>query len=107
MPYDAGGAHVQVMRPLSGGAHHITTSGVSARNSVAFNSNTRVIEILCKEDCYFQTGDNTVTASSSDHFLRADVGRVYSIGGDKQVQHTHIAVIQDTTGSILHVSELE
>lgn len=107
MPHDASGGFVQVLRPLSGGAHHITVSGSSARNSSAFNSATRTIEILSDTACYFQTGDSSVTASSSDHYLPADVGRVYAVGGDKQTQHTHIAVIQVSAGGTLHVSELE
>ena len=107
MPRDASGAYVQVMRPLAGGAHQITIAGASDRNSSAFNTNTRVIEIYSEVACYFQTGDNTVTASATDHYLPAQRGRVYSIGGDQQAQHTYIAVIQVSAGGTLWVSELE
>lgn len=107
MPRDSSGAYVQVLRAGAGLAHHITTSGVSARNSSAFNADTRAIEIHCTEDCYFQTGNSSITASSADHWLPGGETRVYSVGGDKQAQHTHIAVIQDTTAGTLHVSELE
>ena len=107
MPRDASGAYVQVMRPLAGGAHTITIGAASARNSSAFDTNTRVLEIYSDTACYFQTGNSGITASSADHYLPAQRGRVYSIGGDQQAQHTHIAVIQASAGGTLWVSELE
>lgn len=107
MPRNTGGAHTQVLRPLASGAHEIAISGATNRNSVAFNTDTRVIEIFSKTDCRFQTGDGSVVATATDHFLPAEVGRVYSLGGDRQPQHTHIAVIQETASGTLHISELE
>lgn len=104
-PVDADGVLIQALGVLAGGAHQITISGVSARNSSAFNSETRAIEIYCATACYFQTGDNTVVATTSDHYLPAERERVYAVGGDKQDQHTHIAVIG--TSGTLYVSEME
>lgn len=106
MPHDASGGFVQVLRPLAGGAHHVSFDATQ-RNSSAFDAATRSIEIFATEDCYFQTGDGSITATSADHFLPADVSRVYAVGGDKQIQHSHIAVVKDTTAGVLHVSELE
>ena len=106
-PSEVDGGIIQVMRVKSGGAHHIAISGTTNRNSSAFPTGSRVIEIYCDTACYWQTGDNTVTASSADHFLPAGHARVYSLGGDKQTQHTHIAVIQALASGTLHVSELE
>ena len=107
MPRGAGGAHVQVLRALVSGAHQITVAGTTARNSVAFNADTRAIEINADTDCFFQSGDNTVVATGTDHRLPSGETRVYSLGGDRQAQHTHIAVIQESAGGTLYISELE
>ena len=37
-----------------GGAHTITTSASSARNSVAFNENTRVVSIYATADVFLE-----------------------------------------------------
>ena len=107
MPRDASGNYVQVMRPFATGAHEITIAGASDRNSSAFNTSTRVIEIYSDVACRFLLGDVTVTASATDHYLPAHRGRVYSLGGDQQAQYTHIAVIQQSAGGTLWISELE
>lgn len=107
MPIDAGGAFVQVLRLLAGGAHVVTIGAASARNSVAFNSNIRVIEVWASVDCRIRQGDGTVTALATDSWLPKGTGRLYALGGDKQAQATHIAVIQETTGGVLEISEME
>lgn len=104
-PAEVDGGIIQVLRAKT--AHQITVGAASARNTVAFASDSRVIEIYSDVACYFQTGDVTITASATDHYLPAQQARVYSLGGDKQAQHTHIAAIQASTGGTLYISELE
>ena len=79
----------------------------SARNSVAFSTDSRVIEIYSDVACYFQTGSVAITASATDHYLPATQARVYALGGDKTTHHTHIAVIRAVGDGTLYVSELE
>lgn len=107
MPLDSSGAFVQVLRLLAGGSQEITIAASSARNGVAFNSTTRVIEIYSTVDCRIRQGDGTVTALATDSWLPATTGRLYALGGDQQTQATHIAVIQESTGGTLYISEME
>ena len=107
MPLDIGGTHVQVLRLKASCAHTISITGTTARTSSAFNTNTRAIEVYSDTDCYIQTGDNTIEATTSDHFLPAEHSRVYSIGGDRLTQHTHIAAIRKSINGTLYISELE
>lgn len=111
LPKNPGGGLVQVMRSKVGaagvGAHQITVSGTSARNTTAFDTDTRVIEVYAIEDCWFRQGDGTITAAANDHFLPAKTGRLYAIGGDQLTQATHFAAIQVTTGGTLYITEME
>ena len=106
-PVDSDKQLIQALGVLAGGAHQIAVGAGSLRNSSAFNADTRVIEIFSDVACYFQTGNSSVTASASDHYLPAERERVYAIGGDKQTQHTHIAVIQAAGAGTLYVSEMD
>lgn len=106
-PAEVDGGIIQVMRAKAGAAHQISIAATTDRNSSAFATGSRVIEIYADVACYFQTGDNTVTASATDHYLPAQQARVYALGGDKQTQHTHIAVIRASGDGTLWISELE
>ena len=106
-PIDVDGDLIQVMRAKASGAHQISIAATTDRNSSAFATGSRVIEIYADVACYFQTGDVTVTASATDHYLPAQQARVYSLGGDKQTQHTHIAAIRASGDGTLYISELE
>ena len=106
-PIDADGDLIQVMRAKAGAAHQISIAVTTDRNSSAFATGSRVIEIYSDVACYFQTGDNTVTATATDHYLPAQQARVYALGGDKQTQHTHIAGIRSSIDGTLWISELE
>lgn len=112
-PKDADGVTMQVLRPMAiPGAHQISVTVTSVRNSTAFNTNTRAVELWSTEDMRFRFGDSNVTAIvNTDHFLPREVARSYAIGGDVKVgglqQATHIAAIRESTDGTLEVSELE
>ena len=107
MPIDDSGAFIQALRLKTGGAHEIAIGASSQRNTTPFDTQTRVIEVYATVDCRIRQGDNTVTALSTDCFLPAGHGRLYSLGGDKQNQMGHIAAIQESTSGTLYVSEME
>ena len=106
-PAEVDGGIIQVMRAKDGGAHEIAIGAATARNATAFPAGARVIEVYADVACRFQSGDSSITATATDHFLPAQQTRVYSLGGDKQAQHTHIAVIQESASGTLYISELE
>ncbi len=111
-PKDADGVTLQVLRPkATPGAHQISVTGTTARNSTAFNENTRAVELWSTEDLFFRFGGSTVTAVTTDHFLPREVARSYATGGDVTVgglqQATHIAAIRESISGTLYVSELE
>jgi len=87
---------------LAGTAHSISFTGTSARNSTAFNVNTRILAaMVADQDCFIRVGDSTVTATTADVFLRAGVA--YSFGIDSGI--TNLAVIQSTTAGTLRFFE--
>ena len=106
-PVDADGILIQALRLRAGGSHELAIGAASVRNSTAFDPSIRVIEVYATSDCRIRQGNGSVTALSTDSFLPSGHARLYSTGGDKQSQHTHIAVIQNVTSGTLYVSELE
>jgi hypothetical protein len=93
------------LRP--GGSQKIEFTSSSAANAVAFNSATKVISIVATEDVFIKTGDASVTATTSDHFLPAGTYEYISIRGFKRAQHTHIAAIRASADGVLYISERE
>lgn len=106
MPRDGNLNPIPCMAFMRGaGAHKITVSGTSARNSTAFATETQVVSLYTTEACYVEIGDSTVTATTSTHYMPAASSLFVSLlgGPDKA---THIAAIQDTTGGTLYISEM-
>lgn len=107
-PKDADGVTMQVLRPMeTPGAHQISFTASSARNSTVFNTVTRAVQLWATEDAFIRFGDSTVTAVTTDHFLPQNQMMLYAIGGDSVAQSTNVAAIRDTTNGTLHVTELE
>lgn len=120
-PIDASGhTIIQALRPKTGaggtGAHHISASGTTARNSTKFNADTRAVEIKARGgDMFYRFGDpvglnDTVVATTSDHFIEDGERLLYSLGGDRGgnlAQSTHVAVIMSSGSGTFSVTELE
>lgn len=107
LPKDADNNIIPAVRLKNSGAHAISTSTVSARNSVAFDPDTRIISLYASEDVYVAFGDGSVTATTADHFFPKGVYYDFAIGGDKVGQYTHVAALQASTAGNLYVSEKE
>lgn len=107
LPHDLNDNPIPALRMKNNGAHQITISASSTRNTTAFDENTRIIGIYADASFYMAFGDSSVTATTSDHFFPAGVYYDLSIGGDQSAHHTHIAVLQESGAGTLYISEKE
>ena len=59
LPKDADNNAIPALRLKDSGAHVIAVSGTSARNSVAFSADTKVIGLYATGPVYLRLGDAT------------------------------------------------
>lgn len=108
LPTDSYDNVIPAVRLKDGGAHSIaSTTGASARNASAFDTDTRVVGLYATGAVYVKFGDSGVSASAADHYFPADTYYDFAIGGDKVNQYTHIAVLAVDTDGTVYVSEKE
>ncbi len=107
LPLDTNDNPIPALRFVNGGAHSVTTSASSARNSTAFNGDTRVVSIYATADVYLKFGDSSVSASTSDHFFPAGLYYDVAIGGDQVGHATHLAALQVSAAGVVYISEKE
>ncbi len=107
LPQDSNDNPIPALRLKNNGAHKITSGSTSARNTTAFNADTRIISLYTTSPVYIAFGDSNVTVTSSGHYFPSGIYYDISIGGDKIAHNTHIAVLAvDNTGD-MYVSEKE
>ncbi len=108
LPTDSFDNPIPALRLKGSGAHTInaTTSG-SARNTAAFDANTRIVSVYATSAVYLSFGGSGVTASSSDHYYPAGVYYDFAIGGDQMAHATHLAVRAVDSNGAVYVSEKE
>ncbi len=107
LPEDSNDNPIPALRLKNSGAHAIATSASSARNSSAFDADTRVISLYATSPAYVAFGDSSVTASSSDHYFPAGVYYDVAIGGEKTKHNTHVAALRVDANGSLYISEKE
>lgn len=107
LPQDSNENPIPALRLKASGAHNIAASGSSARNSVAFNSNTRVISIYADVPVYLKFGGVTVTAANTDHYFPEGVYYDMAIGGGQAAHYTHVAVLRVDGDGDVYISEKE
>lgn len=109
LPKDADNNTIPALRLKSGGAHSIAATASSARNSTGFDTATRVISVFATGPIYLKFGDNTVEATSSDHYFPSGIYYDIAIGGgsSKGPQHTHLAVLRADSNCTVYISEKE
>ena len=107
LPKDLDNNPIPALKLRDDGAHTIAVSASSNRNSVGFDSNTKVVSLYATDDVYVRFGDSSVAASSSDHFFPAGVYYDIAISGGagKAAQDLYIAVLQVNGACTLYVSE--
>ena len=110
MPFDVNGNPLPLLAPkLSGGAHTISVATASAKNSTPFDGATRAIRVMTTVDAYFRQGeDDKITATTSDHKLRAGDMIEIPLGGDHGRKHRpYIAFVRASADGTVNISELE
>ena len=109
LPKDADNNTIPALRMRDNGAHNITTSAISARNSIAFDSGTKVVSIYATEPVFIAFGDSSVTATTSDHYFPAGVYYDIAISGGsgKGSQNLYIAALSAGVDGTLYISEKE
>ena len=107
LPKDADNNVIQALRFKDNGAHAISATSSSARNTTAFDAETKVVSLYATSPVYVAFGDETITATSGDHYFPAGVYYDVAISGgtNKSAQETHIAVLRVSDDGMLYVSE--
>lgn len=107
LPQDADSNTIPALRLRPGGAHAITAGATSARNTTAFNGETRVISVFATVPVYINFGNASITATNTAHYFPANVYYDFAIGGGPTAQYTHLAVLQVSAGGSVYISEKE
>lgn len=107
MPTDSNDNAIPALRLKPSGAHTIAATATSARNTAAFNAETKIVSLYATVPVYVNFGDQTVTATTSDHYFPAGLYYDIALGGDQSAQFTHIAVLRVSTSGTLYISEKE
>ena len=107
LPHDSDSNVIPATRLLPAGAHHISSSASSARNSTAFDAGTRIISLFATEAVYVKFGTSGVTATSSDHYFPANTYYDFAIGGGRTGHYTHVAVLRVSADGDVYISEKE
>lgn len=108
LPKDAGYNAIQCLRLRAGKAHSVSVAAETARNATAFDSETRVVSVYATGPCFIKSGDSSVTAATTDHYLPAGTLMYLSLGNaDQGGRHDHFAVIRASYDCTLYISEME
>lgn len=107
LPKDSENIPIPALRLKDGGAHTITVTSSSSRNSTAFSVDTRVVSVYATGPVYLKFGSSSVTAASTDHYFPAGVYYDVATGGGKSGRFTHVAAIRAEQDCKLYISEKE
>ena len=110
-PRDSGGSPIPVLRFRADTAQKLTsvTSSVAQRTS-AFTTGAQVITVTASTAMYLVTGDSSVTATSSSHYLVSGVPMDLALGMDMSSTidyHTHASFIAVGDTGTVYISERE
>ena len=107
LPTDMDNNPIPAMRLKDNGAHTISASNTSHKNTLAFSEDTRIISIYSEVPVYIALGDATVTSTSADHYFPAGLYYDIAIGGDKTGHASHLAVLAADVNGSVYISEKE
>lgn len=108
LPRDSENNIIPAVRLKASGAHSVSATASSARNSVAFGDDTTIISLYATVPVFVKFGIAGVTAAATDHYFPAGVYYDFSIGGGKVNHYTHVAVIRSgSTDGMVYISEKE
>jgi hypothetical protein len=100
---DANKRNVQVLMP---GQTIVLTFATSSVPTTTAITNSTVVRLIATEDCHVKFGATPI-ATAEDMFMPANVPEYFELGdvGDS-VLVQNIAVIQDSTGGLLYITEM-
>lgn len=107
LPEDSNDNPIPALRLASGGAHTVNVTANCNRNINPFNADTRVVSLYASASVYIAFGDDSVVATTGDHYFPAGVYYDIAIGGEKTGHYTHVAVLRVDADGALYVSEKE
>ncbi|MFP4098751.1 MAG: hypothetical protein ACLFP8_08930 [Alphaproteobacteria bacterium] len=105
LPQDSNDIPLPAMRLKTDRAHAVSVSTTSARNSAAFDTETRIVSLYATGPVYIKFGSSTVIATTSDHYFPEGFYYDVAIGGDSTAQNTHIATLAVDYDCMLYISE--
>jgi hypothetical protein len=105
LPRDTDNTPIPALRLNPNGAHTINATTTSACNTAAFDEETRVVSVYATTPVYIKFGDDTVEATSSDHYFPAGLYFDFAIGGDKTLHTQYLAVITPSGTGAVYISE--
>lgn len=107
LPTDVDNNPIPAVRLKDGGAHSIAVTAASARNTAAFDADTRIVSLFATGPVFLRFGGASVTAAATDHYFPGGVYYDFSIGGERTAQYSHVAVIRADQDCTLYISEKE
>tara|TARA_Y100001937_G_C7097700_1_gene320933 strand:+ start:567 stop:905 length:339 start_codon:yes stop_codon:yes gene_type:complete len=108
-PRDDANAPIPVLGLKPGGGQSVSISTENAR-SAAISNHIRVVTLFSDADCFIETGDSTVTASTeTSHFLPGSTLFDISLGSEIVASENDrfIAAITSSGSGTLRISERE
>ena len=105
LPRDNDNTPMPALRLNPNGAHDLAATDASARNTTAFDSDTRIISVYATGAVRIKFGDATVTATATDHYFPSGLYYDFAIGGGKTVHTPHIAVLAEDADCEVYISE--
>ncbi|MDY0029638.1 MAG: hypothetical protein RBR86_06820 [Pseudobdellovibrionaceae bacterium] len=105
LPTDSNNNPIPALGLKDNGAHKLTVSATSTRNTIAFSGDTQIVSFYATVPVYIRFGGAGVVATTSDHYFPAGYYYDFSIGGDGTAHKTHIAVLRESTNGMAYISE--
>jgi hypothetical protein len=109
LPKDADNNTIPALRLRDSAAHTLSVGATSVSNSVAFDTDTKVISVYATAPVFIEFGDITVTADTDSHYFPAGVYYDIAISGGsgKGVHNAYIAAVRTDEDCTLYISEKE
>lgn len=109
LPKDADNNIIPALRLRDSGSHTIALGATAARNSIAFDEDTKVISLYATVPVFIRFGDNTVDATTADHYFPAGVYYDVAItgGSGKGAHNAYVSALRFDEDGMLYISEKE
>lgn len=110
MPRDDNSQSIPVLRFREGGAQRINALTSGSYQRIEIQGGVKVITVTATNPIYFETGGADVVASSSSHYLAANIPYDIALGSDMSSTssyHTHFAALAVSATAVVYISERE